>query len=382
MLVALALEACAPARARDVPLALPFTADTLRTDYVAPGVIHRFVWTASAPWAIQVLQVDLDRCYSLRAVKGTTGAAGRTKTSELLARFNDSASVVGGVNADFFSLTQPAGVPIGALVTNGTLVAGPGSQPALAVDSSGAVHIVRLRATGTLELEGRHVPIDGWNRRAAHGIAVFDDRWGGTTDSASSVIEVAVTGRPQGHVILVDTATSGVAIPRNGAVIVAGRDAPADLRASLRDLRAGDSVQMTLQLAPFFPREAVGGRPLLVRDSAIAADADTTGQPSFSTGRNPRTAVGLARRGKRLILVAVDGRQKPYSDGMSLRELANLMLSLGASEALNLDGGGSTTLVFADTNSARKLRVANRPSDKEGERPVGDALAVVRGCNR
>lgn len=379
---AVSAVACAPARTRDVGLALPFTADSLHTEYIAPGVIHRFVWTASGPWAIQLLQVDLDRCYSLRAIKGTMGAAGRTKTSELLARFNDSASVVGGANADFFSLTRPAGVPIGALVTNGKLVAGPGIQPALVVDSSGGVHIVRLRATGTLELEGRRVSIGGWNRIAPRGIAVFDDRWGATMDSASSVIEVAVTGRPRGQVVLVDTATGGAAIPRNGAVIVAGRNAPAELRAALRDLRAGDSVQITLALAPFFPREAVGGRPLLVRDSAIVADVDTTGQPSFSTGRNPRSAVGLARLGKRLILVAVDGRQKPYSDGMSLGELAKLMLSLGANEALNLDGGGSTTMVIADPKSAHRLRVVNRPSDKEGERPVGDALAVVRGCAR
>ena len=83
-----------------------------------------------------------------------------------------------------------------------------------------------------------------------------------------------------------------------------------------------------------------------------------------------------------MILVVVDGRQKPYSDGMTLRELANLMLALGARDALNLDGGGSSTMVYADPDSGGKLRVANRPSDKEGERAIGDALAIVRGCGR
>jgi exopolysaccharide biosynthesis protein len=65
---------------------------------------------------------------------------------------------------------------------------------------------------------------------------------------------------------------------------------------------------------------------------------------------------------------------------MSLRELANLMLALGARDAINLDGGGSSTLVYADPTSGGALRIANRPSDKEGERAVGDALAVVRRC--
>ncbi|MGQ0701632.1 MAG: phosphodiester glycosidase family protein [Gemmatimonadales bacterium] len=80
--------------------------------------------------------------------------------------------------------------------------------------------------------------------------------------------------------------------------------------------------------------------------------------------------------------MVVDGRQLPYSDGMTLRELAELLRGLGAREAINLDGGGSSTLVYADPDSAGQLRVANRPSDATGERPVGNALAVVQGCRR
>jgi hypothetical protein len=376
----LASLSCARTPPREAPPSLPFAADTLRTQYVAPGVIHRFIHAASGPWAIHELQVDLDRCYSLRAVKGARGAIGRAKTSVLLARLNDSVPVLGGVNADFFSLAAPAGVPMGALVRGGTVVAGPGVQPALVVDSSGAVRFVRLRVTGSVELNGRSTPIAAWNRSAPRGVAVFDAAWGRTMDSASAVIEVPISGRSAGQVVRVDTAAQGVAIPDNGVVVIAGRQAPADTRAALRELRAGERARITLSLSPLFPREAVGGRPLLVRDSAIVADVDTAGQPSF-VARNPRTAVGLARNGKRIILVAVDGRQKPYSDGMSLRELANLMLALGARDALNLDGGGSTTLVYADPDSAARLRVANRPSDKEGERAVGDAIAVVRGCS-
>ena len=65
---------------------------------------------------------------------------------------------------------------------------------------------------------------------------------------------------------------------------------------------------------------------------------------------------------------------------MTLRELADVMRALGARDAINLDGGGSTTMVYADTGNAPVLRIANRPSDPAGERPVGDALAIVRGC--
>lgn len=152
---------------------------------------------------------------------------------------------------------------------------------------------------------------------------------------------------------------------------------------SLRDsakFSVDDPALSRVSLLPFHPLEAVGGRPVLTRDSVITDGVDTEGQASFAKSRHPRTAVGIADDGRRLLLVVVDGRQKPYSDGMTLRELATLMLALGARDALNLDGGGSTAFVYADPDSARRLRVANHPSDPTGERAVGNALAIVRGC--
>lgn len=138
----------------------------------------------------------------------------------------------------------------------------------------------------------------------------------------------------------------------------------------------------TLALLPFHPREAVGGRPLLAQDSVLGPTVDTEGQAGFANGRHPRTAVGIADGGRRLLLVVVDGRQRPYSDGMTLRELANLMLALGAPDVLNLDGGGSTAMVLAEPGDAGGMRVVNTPSDPTGERAVANALAVVRGCRR
>lgn len=273
--------ACAP-RFTPAPLpALPFVADTTHTEIVTRGVVRRYVHSPAGPWAIHVLEVDLDRCLAAVAVKDADSAAGRIKTSTMLADLAKHVPVVGGVNGDFFSLAN--GTPVNLLVVDGHMFTPPVAQPALALDSSGAPHIAAFHMSGS-------------------------------------------------------------------------------------------------SLVPFYPKEAVGGRPALLRDSVALGAVDTEGQASFNVGRNPRTAAGLARNGRRLILVVVDGRQMPYSDGMSLRELANLMLALGARDAINLDGGGSSTLVYADPTSGGALRIANRPSDKEGERAVGDALAVVRRC--
>lgn len=130
-------------------------------------------------------------------------------------------------------------------------------------------------------------------------------------------------------------------------------------------------------LRPFHPLQAVGGRPVLVRDSAIAAEVDSFGSPGFR-GPNPRTAAGISRDGRHLILAVVDGRTT-HDAGMTLRQTAELMLALGARNAINLDGGGSSTMVIADPDSAGRLRIVNHPSDPQGERAVGDGLAVVAG---
>ena len=135
------------------------------------------------------------------------------------------------------------------------------------------------------------------------------------------------------------------------------------------------------RLTPFHPLEAVGGFPILVRDSIEADTLERTGSATFAPVRHPRTMVGLAAQGRRVLLVTVDGRQAGYSAGMTLKESARLMLDLGATEALNLDGGGSTTMVVQRNEPAGpRLVIANRPSDPAGERPVGNALAVLAGC--
>jgi exopolysaccharide biosynthesis protein len=109
----------------------------------------------------------------------------------------------------------------------------------------------------------------------------------------------------------------------------------------------------------------------------VARDADTDGAASFRD-LNPRTLLGLNARGTRAWLVVVDGRQKGYSMGMTLRQEADLMLAMGATRAINLDGGGSSALVLRDVAGA--VRTVNKPSDAGGERPVANALGVVPTC--
>ena len=119
------------------------------------------------------------------------------------------------------------------------------------------------------------------------------------------------------------------------------------------------------------PAVVVGAGPRLLRAGrvAVAADAEGFAPPqapsffrSFVASRNPRTLAGVRADGT-LLLVTVDGRAPGWSVGMTLREAARLMLSLGARNALNLDGGGSSAMTV-------RGELVNRPSDRVGGRPV------------
>jgi exopolysaccharide biosynthesis protein len=116
----------------------------------------------------------------------------------------------------------------------------------------------------------------------------------------------------------------------------------------------------------------IGGWPRILRDGvSIAADAATL-EGTISRNaemRHPRTAVGFSRDSSTLYIFTVDGRS-PTSVGMTLVELADVMRRLGAWQAMNFDGGGSTTMVVKDV-------VVNAPSDPTGPRPVSDALLVT-----
>ncbi len=122
----------------------------------------------------------------------------------------------------------------------------------------------------------------------------------------------------------------------------------------------------------------VSAAPTLVRDGDIDIDAAAEGVVDprdlsfgypWANVRQPRTMAGVDRKG-RLILATVDGRQTGGSEGFTLYEAAEFMRSLGAVQALNLDGGGSTTMAVRGT-------LGNNPSDATGERAVGDTVQVL-----
>jgi exopolysaccharide biosynthesis protein len=121
--------------------------------------------------------------------------------------------------------------------------------------------------------------------------------------------------------------------------------------------------------APQFQEGLAAGPRLLTDGQVVANPANLT--------RHPRTAIGVSQSGDKVWLVVTDGRQAGYSEGATLVEMAELFKALGAHNAMNLDGGGSSALVYADPRLG--LRILNRPihSGSPGkERPVATHIGV------
>jgi len=119
---------------------------------------------------------------------------------------------------------------------------------------------------------------------------------------------------------------------------------------------------------------AISGLPLIVENGHISSQIKPD---EYYAGLHPRSAAGLDRERQTLLLFVVDGRQPNYSEGVTLPELAQIAIEYGADAAINLDGGGSSTLVIEDRQG--KSQVLNSPihANVPGmERPVGNHLGV------
>jgi Phosphodiester glycosidase/SPOR domain len=357
--------------------------------------------TARGPWTVNVVTVDPRRFRG--ALGGTYGPTleHREKTTELAAL--ERASVA--LNAGFFVFDPAAGAegdPAGAGVYRGRLQSEPvGDRPVLVLRGRGRhTAIVRPSWSGSVRLPAGTTVLDGLNRvpgliRNCGG--TFDDlvTWRPLhdvtcTDDDELVLFTPAFGpiTPSGEGVeaILDRSGRVVAVlPSRGTALRPGRrslQATGDLAPVVASLQAGERViaRPTLRVhgRPLTgPRTTViNGGPLLMEDGDVHITQQRDGMrqpsnPSFDYGwvlqRNPRTFAGTDARGRSLF-VTVDGRQLGEL-GLSIPETAAVAKSLGLTEAINLDGGGSTAMVIGGS-------LISHPSDASGERAVGDAIFI------
>ncbi|MFD3516096.1 phosphodiester glycosidase family protein [Streptomyces sp. NPDC058657] len=359
--------------------------ETARTSRpVAPGVrLTSYDRLEPDKWLrVDVLSVDLGAGAARAGHLFSGKVSSRRTVSDLAARHDPGPGrrTAAAVNGDFFDINE-TGAPQGPGLAAGRVVHSPleGAHRAVGFGPGAAGRLLRLFFEGTVTLPGGARPLGAYNAAnvPAGGIGAYTPGWGEadralTVDRATPVAEATVR---RGRVVSV-TERPGSGAIRDGTTVLVGREAGAK---ALAALRPGDPV--SLEYRPRtdsgpVPRSAVGGRELLVVNGK-AQDHEGAGNNTAA----PRTAVGFSRDGSTMQVVTVDGRQAD-SGGVTLTELGVLMRRAGAYSALNLDGGGSSTLV-ARTPGSDALQVENSPSDgSERTVPNGIALTGPDGSGR
>lgn len=360
--------------------------ETARTSRpLAPGVsLSSYDRLESDKWLrVDTLSVDLDGS-GVRADYLSSGkVADRRTVSELAAQHDPGKGrrTVAAINADFFDINQ-TGAPQGPGIKDGRPVhsPAPGVNRAVGLGPTSAGRVLELYFEGTLTLPDGEHPLAAYNAAnvPAGGVGAYTSSWGSadralTVDAARPVAEATVR---DGKVVAVSDVPGTGPVP-DGTTVLVGREAGATLLAALEP---GDPVAMEYRARTddggAVPDTAVGGRELLVVDG-VAQNHDGEGNNTAA----PRTAVGFSRDGRTMQVVTVDGRQAD-SGGVTLTELGLMMRRAGSYSALNLDGGGSSTLVAREPGSDA-LQVENSPSDgSERTVPNGLALTAPDGSGR
>jgi exopolysaccharide biosynthesis protein len=337
----------------------------------------------AGPLAVHTFDVDthvpgvrISAALAGDTVWDTDATFGREVVSKLAAR----RKALAAVNAGFFPF---AGNPIGLHMEDGNLITEPTKQRSSFLRlKNGSYAIASYAFKATVTIGAVSIPLNGLNRKPeamAENIAFtsqfgketvkLDNRYWLQLDVPGGSLQ---TGSVSGRVTLTDKVPQ-VLIPANTVVIAIGQQTYDLLRPIIVD---GSTAVVSCALQPLDAdaplaediSDAVTGAPRILTDGKVdVRNKKEKMSESFSTVRHPRTAVGIRPDGS-VILVTVDGRQATLSRGASLSELAAILIAQGATQGLNLDGGGSSAAI------ARNL-VVNSPSDGS-QRPVADALLI------
>lgn len=340
-----------------------------------PGVTYEptVQFTPHGPVALHVLTAprpgEQNGLYQLVPALAHGTVAGPPAPLTQIERDLSAQATVVGINGD---VARPAGV----VISNGVLLRPPlQTRSSIGVDTTGGLHVDRVRFAGDWRGTGQRRPLGTVNQTPAAGqVVLFTPAWGAAVPRVAGAVEVTFDSFPAAlpNTDLTATVTAvgtggGESIPPTGAVLLASGSAAAKLQG---EAPVGTSVTARLILQPSWAgiTGALGGGPVLVKNGKPVFRSLEDFASDQVSSRAPRAGVGQLADG-RIVLVAVDGGQPGYSSGMTSFELAQTLQRLGAVTASAVEPGSAVTAAFDG-------RLLDRPSDAAGERAVSEGLLV------
>jgi Phosphodiester glycosidase len=332
----------------------------------------------AAPLSIWMLRVDPSAA-EVRPVLANDAIVDTETVADMGRRYD----AIAAVNAGFFLL--PSGDPAGIYKLRGQLVSDTrrtrgavgiirdGPHPRFIFGRVAASMSLRVRRRARPDMRVQIAGVD--TTRTRRMATLFTPAYHTHTDTQAGGLEWILEGRPL-RVRGAPETSGKTTIPKDGFVLsYGGTQAPAALRA----LAPGTRVELETRYTPIDgtagewekAEDIIGGAGLLARDGRFLDDWSVERLAAgFAETRHPRTMIGTHADGS-LWLITIDGRQPQLSAGMTLAELRALARRLSLTNALNLDGGGSTTMWIQG-------QVVNSPADAAGPRKVSDALLVMK----
>ncbi len=342
------------------------------------------------PVKMNLLRLDLTKV-RLDVVHAMDAAIGTETTSSMATRHG----AIAAINAGFFRLDRSifAGDAVGVLQIDGKLLSESSNNRIALVISNGTdkseVNFAHLELEYLISLGKNVLEANGINRQRKNDeLIIYTPEFGRTTLTETNGTEIIINNNK-----ITEIRKSGSnLIPAKGFVLSAIGKTEELL---VKNAKIGEKVRL-VTTRPFLmlddekeqkeveekrkslttindeifskAEDITNGVPQLIKNGKIEITwQEEKSSKSFVETRHPRTAVAKLKDGK-FLMITVDGRSAA-SAGIGLQRLAEILLELGATDAMNLDGGGSTTMFLEG-------KIVNKPSDKEGERKVSDAILV------
>jgi hypothetical protein len=359
----------------------PFAA----TAAALPGLTYTNSRIASVPLSIHVVQLDrTNPLYQIQSVHAQRRAVGLDTLSDQLNSVNPSpGSALAAINGDYYQREKAyAGAPRGLQITDGELLSGPSGGASFWIDAIGEPHADIVESRFQIIWPDGTATAFGLNgERPTDGVELYTPALGPSTHTTGGRELILAEykdgpwlplriGRSYTARVLEIREAGDTPIASNILVLSLG---PATLQQRFPRLQIGGVLRISTASQPALHgiRTAIGGGPILLRNGRRQPlpESDSLAY-TVTTMReqHPRAAIGWNNRF--LYLAEVDGRQKHLSVGMTLEELANWLMKLGCTEAMNFDGGGSATLWFDG-------QVRNSPCDRM-EREIANCLVIVK----
>ena len=376
-----------------------YTVDTLFHNQIGPGTTQTSLWFRNATTldALRVFYTTMDMTnpyLSLRGVCATDKLAGNEKISGMAERKSKpGARYMVGVNGDFFYTrgttsrgVSTVGTPYGSTIVDGVIYRARNNAREyknFVVATDGSLYADPFFFSGSIvAADGSQATVGGINTYSGEvpasnvdKVTIYNDLYYGHTWHWNGWEVLAVvadgekfeTAKPfKMRIVSAPTGDGDMTIPE-GHYVLHGQGAASSF---IQNLKEGDEVTVTLSWTAkgksVEPYQIVTGNPKILEDGVtLQSEADR----GDANTRQPRAAIGYSDGGKKAYFMVVDGRS-PISSGVRTTWLADIMRYAGATDAMNVDGGGSSVL-YTST-----LGVRNKPSDGN-ERADGNAFYAV-----